>query len=136
MKSLNLAICIGNVGRKSEPRFTPKGTKVVDVSLATNETYKDAGGQQQKVTDWKRLQFFGNLAEVAEKYITVGSPIWILGSPRTRTYEDSQGVKRSITQIRVSELGLLGKNGNGNGAGAATAGSQAGQPIGEDEVPF
>ena len=107
MASLNKVQLIGNVGRDPEIRYLPSGDPVANVTLATSERYKDKAGEKQERTEWHRLVFFGKLAEIVEKYVTKGNPIYVEGQIRTSEYEKN-GEKRYSTEIVVREMQLLG----------------------------
>jgi len=117
-RSLNKVQLIGNVGNDPEIRMTIGGTKVANLSLATNRQWSGRDGQQQEKTDWHRLTFFGKLAEVVEQYVTKGTRMYVEGRIE---YSDNgkEGTERRIfTSIVVQEMMLLG---GGRNAGDADA---------------
>ena len=67
--SVNKVILIGNLGQDPEARFTPQGTAVVNLSVATNESWKDQSGEVQERTEWHRVVMYGRMAETADKYM-------------------------------------------------------------------
>ncbi|WP_100612774.1 single-stranded DNA-binding protein [Confluentibacter lentus] len=99
---------IGNVGQ--EPTFATldNGKKVARLSLATNESYKDAKGKKKSNTDWHNLVAWGKTADIIEKYVTKGKEIAIEGKLTLRSYEDREGIKRYVTEVVVDKLLLLG----------------------------
>lgn len=101
---------IGNLG--DNPRITvlESGKKVANISLATNETYKDANGEKQTSTEWHNLVAWNKTAEILEKFTSKGSEIAIEGKLTTRNYEDKDGNKRSTTEVVISEILLLSSN--------------------------
>lgn len=102
MKALNKTMLIGNVGDGIELRHMPNGTPVVNVNLATDESYKDrATGQLVPATEWHRVVIFGKRAEVAHQYLRKGSRIYIEGKNKTRRWEDQAGVLRFTTEVVV-----------------------------------
>jgi len=101
---------IGNLGNAPEIKSFDSGKKVANMSLATNETYKNAKGEKVEETQWHKLVAWGKIAEIAEKYTTKGSEVAISGKLVYKSYEDKNGDKRISTEIQVNELLLLGKN--------------------------
>jgi len=100
---------IGNLGNDPEIITLDSGKKLARFSLATNEHYKDANGQKQTKTDWHNLVAWGKTAEIVEKYISKGKEIAIEGKLTSRSYDDSDGNKRYITEVNVNELLMLSK---------------------------
>ena len=103
----NRVFLIGNVGKDPEIKNLEK-SKLAVFSLATNEQYRDSKGEKQTDTQWHRLAAWGKLAEIVENYVKKGKEIAIEGSLLTRSYETEKGEKRYSTEIKVSELLLLG----------------------------
>ncbi|WP_339835943.1 single-stranded DNA-binding protein [uncultured Maribacter sp.] len=104
---------IGNVGNDPEMTILESGKKVIRFSLATNETYKNAKGEKVQNTDWHNLVAWNKTAEVIEQYASKGKEIAIEGKLTSRSYETSEGEKRFITEVVISEVLLLGiKNEN------------------------
>lgn len=101
---------IGNLGNNPEIRTTESGKKLVKLSVATNETYTNAKGEKVKETQWHNLVMWGKLAEIAEKYLTIGKEVAIEGKLVNRQYDDKDGNKKFFTEIQVSELLMLGGN--------------------------
>ncbi len=99
---------IGNLGAAPEARVTENGNKLTRFSIATNETYKNAAGEKVEDTQWHNVIAWGNLAEIAEKYLTKGSEVAIEGKLMNKTYTDKEGVKKYVTEIKVTELLMLG----------------------------
>jgi len=107
-KSVNKAILLGNAGKDPEIRAMPSGTKVATWSLATSERYKDNEGNWQDSTEWHTVVAYARLAEIAEKYVTKGSKLYIEGKIETHSWKDARsGEKKSQTQIKVNDLALL-----------------------------
>ncbi len=101
----NLVILIGNLGKNPESR--PAGsTTVTNFSIATSETYKDAGGNPQKSTEWHNVAAFGKLGETVAKFLKKGSKVYVEGRLRTSNYE-KDGVKHYRTEIVASEVKFL-----------------------------
>jgi len=145
MGSVNKVILVGNLGRDSELRYTPGGSPVATLNLATTEVWNDKGGQRQEKTEWHRVVLWGKTAESLNEYLTKGKQIYIEGRLQTRQWDDKDGNKRYTTEIKADRVTLLG-GGSGGGRGGSTdrGGSQmAGggdeppmEPITEDDIPF
>tara|TARA_R110000868_G_C10830567_1_gene759355 strand:+ start:657 stop:995 length:339 start_codon:yes stop_codon:yes gene_type:complete len=101
---------IGNVGQEPTITNLDSGKKVVRLSVATNESYKDSKGEKQTNTNWHNLVAWGKTADIIEKYVTKGKEIAIEGKLTSRSYEDKDGVKRYVTEVVVSEVLLLGSS--------------------------
>lgn len=116
--NLNYVALIGNLCADPEQRVTASGKNVTSVSLATNETYTDQGGQKQTSTEYHRLVFWNKLSEIVSKYCTKGSSIWISGKLQTRKWTDSNGVEKYTTEIVCREMQMLdSKKQSGDGGG-------------------
>ena len=100
---------IGRVGANPEVKTFESGKMLANISLATNEHYKNAKGEKVEDTQWHRLNAWGKIAEIAEKYVKKGSEIAISGKLIYKSYEDKQGVKRTSAEIQVNELLLMDK---------------------------
>lgn len=123
-KSVNKVILVGNVGQDPDIKYTTSGVPVAKVSLATNERYKDKGGEWQERTEWHNLIFWQRRAEIVGEYVRKGSKLYIEGRLQTSSWEDKQsGEKKYRTEIVVGDLVLLGANGNGNGDHSRPAGN-------------
>ncbi len=99
---------IGHLGGKPEVHTTEGGKKVARFSMATSESYRNAGGEKVTDTQWHQLVAWGKVAEIAEKYADKGSELVVAGKLVHRSYEDKEGNKKYITEIQVNELLLLG----------------------------
>lgn len=100
---------IGNLGMNPEVKELSNGSKFAKVSLATNESYKNAKGELVKETQWHNIVAFGKTAEIMEKYLKKGSEVAVEGKLLTRNYTDKEGVKKHITEIQINELLMLDK---------------------------
>ena len=100
---------IGNVGKEPEVRYVDAGVCVASVRLATKERgYKLAnGGEVPDRTDWHNVILWRKLAEVVEKYVHTGDKLFIEGQIHTRTWDDKNGIKRSITEIWADSMEML-----------------------------
>ena len=101
---------IGNIGMNPEVKTLDGGKKLAKMSIATNESYKNAKGEYVKETQWHNLIAWGKTAEVIEKILKKGSEVAVEGKLINRNYTDKEGVKRYITEIEVHELLLIGGN--------------------------
>ena len=109
MASVNKWIGIGNLGKDPESRTFANGDKVVNVSIATTEKWKDKQtGETKELTEWTPLVFTGKLADIAEQYLRKGSQIYVEGSIRTRKWQDKEGNDRYTTEVRVGNMQMLG----------------------------
>ncbi len=144
-KSLNKIMIIGNLGADPEVRTTGGGTKVANLRVATNERWNDRDGNPQEHTEWHRVVFYGPVAEVAEKYATKGSRIYVEGSIRTEKWQDRDGNDRYTTEVRGRNLILLDSRGDGGysdgggGGGGRRDDSQdysGDAHLSDDDIPF
>ena len=109
MASLNKVIIIGNLGRDPETKYLPSGDCICNIAVATTESWKDKQtGEKKEATEWHRVAFFGKLGEIASQYLKKGSQVYVEGSLRTREYTDKDGVKKYATDIKGSEMKMLG----------------------------
>ena len=122
--SVNKVILIGNVGKDPEVRTTQDGTKIVQFSLATSETWNDkASGERKERTEWHRVVVFNDrIGDVVEKYVRKGSKIYVEGAVQTRKWTDPSGQEKYTTEIVIGrfrgELTLLDSRGSGGEAGS------------------
>jgi single-strand DNA-binding protein len=126
--SVNKVILVGNLGKDPEVRTTQDGTKIVNFTLATSETWNDrASGERKERTEWHRVVIFNeNLAGVAEKYLRKGNKVYVEGSLQTRKWTDQSGQEKYTTEVVISrfrgDIALLGSRGEGEGGGAGESG--------------
>jgi single-strand DNA-binding protein len=154
-KSVNKVILIGNLGKDPEVKYTPSGTPVAKLTLATNERFKDKGGEWQDRTEWHNVVVWQRLAEIAGEYLKKGSKVYIEGRLQTRSWDDKQtNQKKYMTEVVAQDLVLLGGRGEGGGgddAGGRSRGVAAGggfdqrspepepaasTPISDEDIPF
>lgn len=114
MTGINKVILIGNLGSDPETHYKPDGKVIVNINVATSESWKDKqSGERQEKTEWHRVVFFNRLAEVAAEYLKKGSKVYIEGSLRTSQYKGKDGTEKSSTQIIAREMQMLdSKNSN------------------------
>lgn len=118
MLSINKATICGNIGQDPEVRTMQNGSKVCNLSIATNNSYKNKAGEKVEQTEWHRVVVFGDglISKLIEPYVTKGSSVYVEGEIRTRKWTDNNGVDRYSTEIVVSGPGSAFKlNGGGNG---------------------
>jgi single-strand DNA-binding protein len=117
--SVNKVILVGNLGRDPEVRRLNDGNPVVNLRIATSETWKDkASGERKEKTEWHSVVIFNeNLARVAEQYLKKGSKVYIEGQLQTRKWQDQQGVEKYTTEVVLQrfrgELTILDSRGGG-----------------------
>jgi single-strand DNA-binding protein len=128
--SVNKVIIIGNLGRDPEVRTFQNGGKVVNLNIATSETWRDkASGERKERTEWHRVSILNeNLAKVAEQYLKKGSKVYLEGQLETRKWTDQAGVEKYSTEVVLrpfrGELTLL--DGREGGSGGSSGGSSGG----------
>ena len=126
--SVNKVILVGNLGRDPEVRHTQDGKPIVNLSLATSESWRDRNtGERKEKTEWHRVVIFNeNLAKVAEQYLKKGSTVYIEGQLQTRKYTDKDGQEKYSTEVVLQnfrgELTMLGARPGGGGGEAAGSG--------------
>lgn len=119
MASVNKVILVGNLGRDPEIRYAPSGDAICNVSIATTDTWKDKQtGEKKEATEWHRVVFFGKLAEIVGQYLKKGRAIYVEGQLRTRKWQDQNGQDRYTTEIRATEMQMLGGRDSGGGGDA------------------
>lgn len=99
---------IGNLGNNPEIKTLDGGKKLAKFSVATSETYRNAKGEKVTETQWHSLVAWGKVAEIAEKYLKKGSEVAVEGKLVNRNYNDKDGNKKSITEVQVNEVLLMG----------------------------
>lgn len=108
MSLRNKVTLIGYTGKEVEMVNFDSGNVKASVSLATSDHYTNAKGEKVEETQWHNLIAFGKVAEILQKYVPKGKEIAIEGKLMYRSYDDKDGVKRYITEIRIDEILLLG----------------------------
>jgi single-strand DNA-binding protein len=99
---------IGNLGAKAEIKTLESGKSVANVSIATNEVYKNQHGEKVTETTWHNIVAWGKQAEILDKYTDKGTEIAIEGKLTNRSYTDKEGIKRYATEVLVNEILILG----------------------------
>ena len=155
--SVNKVILVGNLGRDPEVKAMQDGRSLVNMSVATSETWRDRqSGERKERTEWHRVVIFNEkLAEVAQKYLRKGAKVYLEGQLTTRKWTDQSGQERYTTEVVLPRFGgsltmLDGRGGGGEaGAGnddyaapAMAAASSSGKPATrgkgdlDDDIPF
>ena len=159
--SVNKVILVGNLGRDPEVRSFSNGGKVVNLSVATSERWRDKGtGENRERTEWHRVAIFNDrLADIAERYLKKGSTVYLEGQLETRKWQDQQGQDKYSTEVVLRQyrgeltlLGGRGESGEGNNysSGTEASGFSAGATGGfgqnnmgngapldlDDDIPF
>jgi single-strand DNA-binding protein len=163
--SVNKVILVGNLGRDPEVRFAQSGSKIVNLSVATSESWKDrATGERREKTEWHRVVIFDErIADVAEQYLRKGAKVYLEGTLQTRKWTGNDGVEKYTTEVVIPRFNgvmtmLDTRSGGGGGGGGGDwggssqdsggggdfggGGSGGGGPSGpsggdlDDEIPF
>ena len=137
--SLNKVILIGNLGQDPEARFTPQGTAVTNLSIATNESWKDQSGETQDRTEWHRVVMYGRMAETAAEYMKKGQMVYVEGRLNTREWEDQNQIKRKTTEIRCDNFTMLGRRSDASAVqsqGTMSPSPSAPDSEVDDDLPF
>lgn len=132
MASVNKVIVLGNLGRDPEVRYSPDGSAIANISVATTSRYKDrTSGDMKEDTEWHRVVFFGRLAEIAAEYLKKGRSVYVEGRLRTRKWQDQSGADRYTTEIVGDQMQLLGGRDEQSGGGMGRSSSSS-SSIGDD----
>ena len=143
-RGVNKVILVGNLGQKPEMRYTATQTAVANLSIATTESWKDKeSGENRDKTEWHREVFFGNLAEIAEKYLDKGSSVYVEGKIQTRKWQDKDGNDRWTTEVLGNQLTMLGSRSASDSSSQAESSSNtpfpeddSGPGLTDDDIPF
>jgi single-strand DNA-binding protein len=146
-RGVNKAIIVGTLGQDPDVKYTASGSPVVNISVATNENWKDKQtGEAQERTEWHRIVIFGKLAEIAAQYLKKGSQVYFEGKIQTRKWQDKEGKDRYTTEIVANEMQMLGgKASSGSSVPFEPPAKQSSQPSspetapvddGFDDIPF
>ena len=104
--SVNKVILVGNLGRDPEVRYSQDGNKIVNMSLATSESWTDrSSGERREKTEWHRVVIFNDrLGEIAEKYLNKGSKVYLEGQIQTRKWTGNDGQERYSTEVVIKSF--------------------------------
>lgn len=139
MAGVNKVILMGNLGKDPDIRTLESGAKVARISLATNEYFKNRNGEVIERTEWHYVVLWHRKAELAEKFLKRGSPVYIEGRLQTRNWDDKDGVKRYTTEIIADVVNLVGGKQPENGPMGNDNPPDPGNreiPPEEDDLPF
>lgn len=140
--SVNKVILIGNVGREPNVRYIDRDVAVASVSLATSDrAYTLPNGTQvPERTEWHNLVFWRGLAQTVEKYVHKGDKLYIEGSIHSRSYDDQNGVRRTVVEIWVDNMEMLSRTQQSAQASAPSASAAPVSPgasaTPDNQVPF
>lgn len=138
--SVNKVILIGNVGKDPDVRYLDSGVAVATFSLATTERgYTLANGTQvPERTEWHNIVLWRGLAQTAEKYVRKGDKLFIEGKIKSRSYDDQNGIKRTIVEIFADNMEMLTPRGTGQNQSAAPqpAAQPAAPADAAEDLPF
>jgi single-strand DNA-binding protein len=121
-EGLNRVMLLGNLGADPELRYTQGGQAVLNLRLATTESYLDRNKVRQERTDWHNVVVWGKRGEALAKFLAKGSTIFIEGGLRTSSYDDKDGKKRYKTEIHANNIILTGGRGRGGAPGEPSGG--------------
>jgi len=137
---VNKVILVGNVGKDPDVRHLASGVSVASFPLATSETYRNKENEKVTNTEWHNIVVWRGLAEVVEKYVKKGDPLYIEGKIRSRSYDDKDGNKKYITEIIADNMQMLGsKQSNDNDSSSEEKQPETDietSPQEEDDLPF
>lgn len=109
MSVRNKVTLIGHLGKDPEFTTTQNGRSIARFSMATNESYTNSAGELVEKTEWHRCIVWGKKAEAANKYLHKGKEVAVDGKLRHRTYDDKNGIRRSISEVEVTGFVMVGK---------------------------
>jgi single-strand DNA-binding protein len=146
MAQLNKVLLIGNLTRDPEVRYTPKGSAVADLGLATNRSWRTESGEEKEEVCYVNVVVWGKQAEAAGKYLKKGRPVFIEGRLQFESWEKN-GEKRSTLKVQCERLQFLGSGGGKGGGDGEEGGSSSEAPVGsksgggepdmeDDDIPF
>ncbi|MBL0718473.1 single-stranded DNA-binding protein [Piscinibacter sp. Jin2] len=135
MASVNKVIVLGNLGKDPEVRYTPSGSAVANLRIATTRNWKDkSSGEKVEETEWHSVVLYDRLGEIAGEYLKKGRPVYIEGRLKTRKWQDKDGNDRYTTEIVGETMQLLGgRDGGGDEGGGGYSRSSGGGYGGGDE---
>ena len=135
--SVNKVILIGNVGREPNVRYIERDVTVASLSLATSDrAYTLPNGTQvPERTEWHNLVFWRGLAQTVEKYVHKGDKLYVEGSIHSRSYDDQNGVRRTVVEIWVDNMEMLSRQPQPTAQPAQPTAQQSVQPT-DNQVPF
>ena len=146
MASVNKVILVGNLGSDPEMRYLQNGDAVCNIKIATSESWKDKQtGEKKETTEWHRVVFFRQLAEIAGKYLKKGASVYVEGKITTRKWQDKDGTDRYTTEITGNEMKMLGGGRQDGDSGERTQQrreperkepAKKSDPFDDEDIPF
>ena len=146
MASVNKVILVGNLGADPEMRYLQNGDAVCNIKIATSESWKDKQtGEKKETTEWHRVVFFRQLAEIAGKYLKKGASVYVEGKITTRKWQDKDGTDRYTTEITGNEMKMLGGGRQDGDSGERTQQrreperkepAKKSDPFDDEDIPF
>src|SRR4030042_6539752 len=118
--TVNKVILVGRLGADPQLKYTSSGRANVSFNIATNAVWKDQEGKQQERTDWHRIVAWGKLAEIMGEYLKKGHRVYLEGRLQTRSWADSNGVKKWTTEVTATDMEMLEAKPAGAGAAPVT----------------
>ena len=122
MSSFNKITIVGYLGRDPELRYTPQGTAVCNISIATTEKRKNAEGEYEDHTTWFRVTLWNRQAELANEYLAKGRQVYLEGRLRQEEYTDREGNRRTSLVVSATEMQFLGRRDDFSQPASANAG--------------
>ncbi|MEP7167111.1 MAG: single-stranded DNA-binding protein [Candidatus Woesebacteria bacterium] len=134
-RSLNMVQLIGNLTRDPELRYTPTGTAVCTMGLATNRSWttQESGGQRQEETTYHRIVVWSKLAEICGQYLKKGSKAYVQGRLQNRKWTSKEGQEKESVEIVADQVIMLSSSGAGAAGGAGASGNQSDYSYPQDE---
>ncbi len=133
MASVNKVIVLGNLGKDPEVRYTPNGSAVCNLRIATTRNWKNKdSGEKMEETEWHSVVLYDRQAEIAGEYLKKGRPVYVEGRLKTRKWTDKDGVEKYTTEIIAQEMNMLGGR---EGAGGNAEDEGGGGGNGERSAP-
>jgi len=141
MASMNKVLILGNLGSDPEIAYTQSGQAVAHFNLATNDVWTDKQGNRQERTEWHRVVVWGKQGEHCKEYLKKGRTAFVEGRLQTRTFDDKQGQKRTITEVVAQNVQFIGGGARAGGEDGAMVEPPNREPEGlpvikDDDVPF
>jgi single-strand DNA-binding protein len=119
-RGVNKVILVGNLGQDPDVKYMPNGDAVVNITLATSDTWKDkATGENREKTEWHRIVMFRRLGEIAGEYLRKGSKVYIEGKLQTRKWQGQDGADRYTTEVVANEMQMLDSKGGQDSSGGS-----------------
>jgi single-strand DNA-binding protein len=147
--SVNKVILVGRLGKDPELKYTASGTPFCRFSIATSDVWNDkASGERQEKTEWHNIVVWDRLAEICNQYLTKGKQVYIEGALQTREWDDQEGIKRRITEVRARDMVMLGSapegasgqrraaTAEGVGGSSVSSSGTTTSTITDDDIPF